>query len=156
MAAPRLREGTMFTQSFGKFVCDGDKITCLVDRFTATATVYRDESGDTPEQRDEGFWPSRDPNAAGYVLPKNFKAEMARAKRVLAAWEADQWFYCGVAVTVECEGITLLGQYDCALWGIECNYPDSDNAYLGEVANELLGEAIEQAKAKIAKLCKGV
>ena len=28
-------------------------------------------------------------------------------------------------------------------WGIEANYPDSDNAYLTDVANELLPEALD-------------
>jgi hypothetical protein len=154
VAAADNREGNiMFTQSFDRFVCEGDKITCTVGRFTATATIYRDDCGDMPDQRDDGFWPSRDPKAAGYVLPENFEAEHAKAERIMAAWKNDEWFYCGVAVTVVCEGVSLIARYDSALWGVECNYPDSDNAYLGEVANELLGEAIEQAKAKLAKLC---
>jgi len=32
-------------------------------------------------------------------------------------------------------------------------YPDSDNAYLTEVANELLPEAIAEAKAERARQC---
>ncbi len=143
-----------FTKQFDRYVCEGDSITCEVGKFTATARIYRDDSGDSPDQRDDGFWPSRDPESAGYVDPDKFDDEYAKAEKVMAAWKNDQWFYCGVAVTVECEGVQLTRQYDSALWGIECNYPDSDNAYLGEVANELLGEAIESAKAKLAALCK--
>jgi hypothetical protein len=45
------------------------------------------------------------------------------------------------------------------LWGIEANYPDSDNSYLTEVANEMLpqavakiGELIEDLKNSISEL----
>jgi hypothetical protein len=50
--------------------------------------------------------------------------------------------------------VQLTQEYQTALWGVECNYPDSDNSYLMEVANDLLPEALEQAKAAIEKLCR--
>jgi hypothetical protein len=143
----------MFTTPFGLFVCVDDTITCDVDGFTATATVYRDESGDMPDKRDDGFWPSRDPKAAGYVLPENFEAEQAKAERVMEAWKNDEWFFCGVAVTVAKNDVPLTKRYDSALWGIDCNYPGSDNAYLLEVANELLSEALDVARETLRKLC---
>lgn len=145
-----------FTTKFGPFVTPGDSITCQVGRFTATATIHHDDNPDSPDQRNEGFWPSHDPHAAGYVRPENFEAEQAKATRIMDAWKRDEWHYSGVAVTIECEGVQLLGPYDCALWGIERNYPDSDNSYLSEVANELLPEAVAMAESKLAKLCKGV
>lgn len=143
-----------FTTGFGLFVMEGDSITCDVGRFKATARVYRDDSNDKPDERDDGFWPSRNKDAAGYVNPAKFDEEQAKAERVMAAWKNDEWFYCGVVVTVECEGVQLTGQYGNALWGVECNYPDGNNDYLRTVANELLDEAIEAAKAKLAALCK--
>jgi hypothetical protein len=143
----------MFTKGFGRFACVGDKITCDVDGFVATATIYRDDNNDMPDQRGDGFWPSRDPNAAGYVLPENFDKEQALAERVMAAWKNDDWFYCGLAVTIRKDGVRLTQRYDYALWGVECNYPDSANEYLLEVANDLLPDAIEGAKAVLAKLC---
>jgi hypothetical protein len=73
---------------------------------------------------------------------------------VLKAWCDDEWWYCGIAVTVECEGVELTDTYDHALWSIECNYPNSKNKYLAEVANELLDDAIDAAKAKLAELAK--
>lgn len=143
----------MFTKSFDKYVCEGDYIECTVGDFECRATVYRDECSNKPDERDDGFWPSKDKKAAGYVLPKNYEAEMVKAKRVMAAWEADEWFYCGIAITVTKCGVHPNGKYGVALWGVEANYPDSDNAYLLEVANELLGEAIELAKDKLDELC---
>ena len=143
----------MFNQKFQGFVCEGDKITCSVDGFDIQATVYRDDCGNTPDERSDGFWPSRDKKSAGYVLPKNYKAEMAKAERVMSAWLNDEWFYCGVAVTVSRHGVPLIGKYTNALWGIECNYPDSDNDYLRCVANDLLDEALNEAKATRSLVC---
>lgn len=72
---------------------------------------------------------------------------------VLRAWCNDEWHYVGVAVTVERNDVQLTGDYDHALWAIECNYPGSDNSYLTEVAGDLAAEALTAAKAKLAELC---
>lgn len=69
--------------------------------------------------------------------------------RALKAWCDDEWFWCGVVVTVSRNGIELATE---SLWGIECNYPDSDNSHLGDVARELATEAIETARDAIAAL----
>jgi hypothetical protein len=66
----------------------------------------------------------------------------------LRAWCADEWFWCGVAVTVSKAGVQLTGQYDNALWGIE----NTAGAYLAEVAEELASEALPAARAKLAEL----
>lgn len=144
----------MFTKGFGKYACENDTIKCHVDGFDCVATIHRDDCNDTPDERDEGFWPSQDPKAAGYVLPENFKAEQAKADKVMRTWKNDEWFYCGVAVTVFRADVQLTSEYGHALWGVECNYPDSDNGYLMDVANELLPDALESAKAKIKELSK--
>jgi len=143
----------MFTKGFDKYAIAGETITCTVDGFDCTATIHHDEATGAPDVNDEGFWPSLDPNAAGYVLPENFSVELAKAVRAMDAWKNDEWFYCGIAVTVSKDGVELLQKCESALWGIECNYPDSDNAYLLEVANEQLDEALTAARAKLAKLC---
>ena len=71
---------------------------------------------------------------------------------VLKAWCDDQWHYVGVAVTVSRKGVTLTHKWNHALWGIEGNYPDSNNEYLTEVANELLDDALDDARKTMAKL----
>ena len=50
------------------------------------------------------------------------------------AWFNNEWFYCGI-ILKHPEGY----QVD-SLWGIEANYPGSDNSYLTEVATEMLNE----------------
>ena len=69
----------------------------------------------------------------------------------LRAWCADEWLYVGVVVTVSREDVELASS---SCWGIDCNYPGSDNSYLTEIANEELPQALNEAKAKIAALCK--
>ena len=70
----------------------------------------------------------------------------------MAAWKNDEWFYCGVILSVAVDGLVLT-DHAVSLWGIEANYPDSDHAYLSEVANELLSEAMDAAKAERARQC---
>ena len=149
----------MFTKQFDTFVCDGDKIMCVVDGFDCVATTVRDDNGDAPDQRDVGFWPNLDKTSAGYIGDRTeaeLAAETAKAQAVMDAWLNGEWDYCGVCVVVSFKGVPLTPRYANALWGVERNYPESDNSYLAQVANELLGEALEQAKAKIAELCEKV
>ena len=149
---------------FDHYVCEGDTVTLDIDGFTLTATLYRDDDHGAPDERDDGFWPSLDPNNAGYIGNKSkstLARHMAFAEQVMQAWRDDEWFYGGVAVTVEREGVQLTGRYDHAVWGLECNYPERNkrrrpNDYLAEVASEFIEEALDAARAKIAALCEGV
>jgi hypothetical protein len=146
---------SMFTKGFNKYACDGDSITCTVEGFDCTATIYHDDCGDRPDERDDGFWPSLDPKSAGYIGEKSkstLARQTAKAKEVMAAWERDEWWYVGVAVTVSKNDIQLTGRFDHACWGVDCNYPGSDNSYLMDIANEELGSALAAAREAIAGL----
>mgnify|MGYP000710594792 FL=1 len=146
-----------FTQKFDSFVCIGDSITCELDGYTITARIAHDDTPDAPDERQDGFWPSLYPDNAGFIGAGNgwrdrFNAAQARAERVMAAWKTDDWYYCGVILSVAIDDLTLT-DHAASLWGIEANYPDSDNAYLAEVANELLPDALAAAKAERARQC---
>ena len=56
-----------FRETFEDFVCEGDSISTEVDGFTVTARIERDDCGDAPDQRQDGFWPSLDPESAGFI-----------------------------------------------------------------------------------------
>jgi len=58
-------------------------------------------------------------------------------------WFNDQWFYCGVVLSVSCIGYS--DDHVISLWGIEANYPNSNSDYLTDVANELLEECFLDA-----------
>ena len=146
-----------FTQRFQTFVCEGDSISCEVAGFEITARIVRDDCGDAPDERQDGFWPSLYKDAPGFIGPgpnhrQRFAEAQARAEAVMAAWRKDEWFYCGIVLSVALEGVTL-EQNAAALSGIEANYPDSDNAYLTEVAQELLPAALDAGRAAARRLC---
>ena len=146
-----------FAQTFDSYVCSGDTITCKAQGFTVSASIAHDDTPDAPDQRQDGFWPSLYKDDAGVIGAGNgwrerFDTAQAKAERVMAAWKNDEWFYCGVVLSVALDGL-ILTDHAASLWGIEANYPDSDNAYLAEVANELLPEALEAAKAERARQC---
>ena len=146
-----------FTQRFQSFACEGDSITCEVAGFEITARIVRDDCPDAPDERQDGFWPSLYKDAPGFIGPgpnyrQRFAEAQARAKAVMAAWRKDEWFYCGIVLSVALEGVTL-NAHDASLWGVEANYPDSDNAYLTQVAQELLPEALDAGRAAARRLC---
>lgn len=149
---------------FDRYVCEGDTVTLEIDGFILSATIHRDDDTGSPDTAQDGFWPSLDPNDPGYIGPKSkstLARHTARAAEVLQAWRNDEWFWCGVAVTVSRNGIQLTGDFDHALWGIDCNYPERNkrhrpNEYLSQVASDYIGQALNDAKAKIAQLAESV
>ena len=145
----------MFTRYFDDEAIPGQYIETVVKGFTCRATIYRDEDSGPPDSFDEGFWPSTDPDNPGYVPPESYEAQRKAAQRAMRAWERDEWFYVGVAVTVYRCDIQLTKKYAHALWGIECNYPlqaPRKNAYLTQAANDLLEDAIEDAESVLQAL----
>jgi len=66
----------------------------------------------------------------------------------MKAWCEDDWSYIGLVINASREGVQLTGEYEIALWGIESDAGD----YLEEVANDLAGQAISAAKAKLTQL----
>ena len=71
----------------------------------------------------------------------------------LRAWCADEWFYCGVVLSVSRAGI-MLDEHAASLWGIEANHPGSDNTYLTGVAEELAEEARGAGREAMSRLCR--
>jgi hypothetical protein len=146
-----------FTERFGSFVCAGDTITCEVDGFTVMAAIVLDDCPDAPDKRQEGFWPSLYINDPGFIGPgPNHRERLAKAKTaadaIMEAWRKGDWFYCGIVLSVSLEGIEL-ARRAASLWGVEANYPGSDNAYLTEVADGLLSEALNTACEAAERLC---
>jgi hypothetical protein len=72
------------------------------------------------------------------------------------AWERDEWRYVGVVLSVSV-GDTEIEPHAVSLWGIECNFPGSDkNAHLTACANDLLDEALTEAREKVEQLLKAL
>lgn len=145
-----------FPTPFDSFVCDGDTISCETGHFEVTARIVYDDSADKPDENSDGFWPSLNPEDAGFIgqganMRARFDAQQAKAEAIMTAWTNEEWFYCGIVLSVSVQGITL-EDHAASLWGIEANYPNSDNAYLTDVANELLPEALDMARKTLDRL----
>ena len=146
-----------FTEHFDTLVCEGDTIACEVAGFEIIARIVRDDCPDPPDERQDGFWPSLYKDAPGFIGPgpnhrQRFAEAQAKAEAVMEAWRKDEWFYCGIVLSVALEGVTL-DAHAASLWSIEANYPGSDNAYLTEVARELLPEALHAGRAAARRVC---
>ncbi|WP_439621118.1 hypothetical protein [Hyphomonas sp.] len=146
-----------FTERFDTFVCEGDCIACEQDGFRIVARIVRDDCPDAPDQRHDGFWPSLYKDAPGFIGPgNNFRERFARAQAeseaVMEAWRRDDWFYCGIVLSVSLDGV-ILDEHAISLWGVEANYPGSDNAHLTDAADELLADAIAIGLKAARRLC---
>lgn len=146
----------MFTERFATFVCPGDVITCETEGFTVSARIIPDDCPDAPDQRQDGFWPSLYKDAPKFIGPgNNFRARFAKAQAdaeaIMEGWRRGEWFYCGIVLSVSLDGVEL-APHAASLWGIEANFPGSDNACLTETATALLPEALSAARAGLARL----
>jgi hypothetical protein len=122
-----------FQTSFDSYACFGDTITAEIDGFTVTARISHDEVSHI----DDDDCHSLDQSATG--ADDEMQEQIIAARK---AWFDGQWCYCGLILSVFKNGIEL---NNCAtsLWGIELNYPHSDenkNENLTEIANDLLAE----------------
>ena len=117
----------------------------------------RDDCPDAPDQRQDGFWPSLYKDAPGFIGPgpdhrERFAQAQAEADAIMEAWRRDDWFYCGIVLSVSLDGV-ILDEHAISLWGVEANYPGSDNAHLTEAADELLPDAIVIGLRAAHRLC---
>ena len=147
-----------FVQGFQSYVCPGDTITCVAGPFTVLAQIVPDDCPDAPDQRQDGFWPSPYANATGFIGPgpnhrQRLAEAQAKAEAVMEGWRKRDWFYCGIVLSVSLEGVQL-ACHAASLWGMEANYPETDNSYLTEVANELLPEAIVVSRETLSRLAR--
>jgi hypothetical protein len=129
-----LKAGIM-QQSFARYACVGDSIWWQRAGFHLQARIEYDMDS-RPE--DQGH----DPEDQAY-------GEEGLA--ICEAWQNDEWFYCGIVVTAFYQGIRV-ADHAASLWGIECNFPGSDNSYINEVAAELEGEALMAAREALQDL----
>ena len=115
---------------FPTYVCVGDSVNVTIDDVTYTARIVFDDQ----HKIDDDDTHNTDQRVTGCNVVQQKKLLAARA-----AWFNNEWFYCGVELYRECDACGSPELIN-SLWGIECNYPGSDNSYLSEVANDLFSE----------------
>lgn len=138
-----------FESVFDDYVMVGDRIYAEIDGFSIAARIEYDQ--DLRIDDDDSH------NADQSVTGCN-EEQQAKLLKARDAWVKDEWFYCGVILSV-CKNGVSLDKHAASLWGIEANYPkdcsstDRPNGYLMEVANELLDEALNRGKELLQTLC---
>lgn len=111
--------------------------------------IEPDAINDAPDERDDGFWPSRDENDAGYVGPcseEEFAEHQRKANDRMQAWRDGTWAYVGVVAEARCmivrngHGI-LFNIASPGLWGIESD--------AGDCLDEVFQEQVDEVKGMI-------
>jgi len=119
----------MTREQFPQFnicACAGDSITWKAEGFDLTATLEQDHD----------------------TKPTDYECyDEADIQR----WRNDDWLYVGVVVSVSLNGVEL-SDHAASLWGVDCNFNDTSNAYLSEVAQELEAEALNTARTEAARI----
>jgi hypothetical protein len=104
-----------------------------------TPVHLTDDRQDLPDENDEGFWPSLDRKAAGWIgdnPERSFAEQQEAAEERMAAFKRGDWGYIGVraraalAIPIGQGCRRLMTVESAGLWGIES---DSDAEYLASV-----------------------
>lgn len=115
--------------NFSRYVCPGDSVQWCVDGFDITAKIEFDAD----------------------TKPTGFDCY---SKNQITAWKNDEWFFCGVVLSVSRNGVEL-SDHAASLWGVDCNFPSrrkNPNSYLSEVCGELQSEALEAARKEQTRI----
>jgi hypothetical protein len=117
-----------------------------------------DDSGDRPDENDDGFWPSLEPDACGYIgdaAPDDvdgvahqaeYERQLEAAEARMAAWEADGWHYVGVVararvfIPIGGGSFRVMTLDSGGLWGIESDAGDYLREVFGQERENLLAE----------------
>jgi len=134
--------GPAFKAGFDRYACAGDTITGTLNSYDLTARIEHDQDSSI----DDDDTHNTDQAVTG--CDDDQQEELIAARDAYARGE---WIYCGIVISVSRNGV-LIDDHAASLWGIECNYPGSDNGYILEVANDLAGEAVEQAEKERARI----
>ena len=128
-----------FKNKFDKYACIGDSITIDLGAVQIKARIEQD----IDHNIDDDDCHNVDQSVTGCNEEQQHKLIKARE-----AWYNNQWEYVGIVLSVWADDICI-DSHVSSLWGIECNYPNSDNSYLSEVANDLLSESWEDIKKTV-------
>jgi len=135
------------TPEFAK--CDTKKPDGFYVQFERV--ILDDHCCDKPDERDCGFWPSRDPKSAGYVgecTDEEFREHFDKARERMEAFESGDWNYVGVRARAKCLVVrdnvgTYVNLDSPGVWGIESDAGD----YLDEVYREEIEEVKHMIEA---------
>lgn len=132
-----------FKDKFKDYVCEGDTISVKIGGVVYTARIENDDCYSI----DDDDCHNEDQSVTGCD-----DEQFAKLLEARKAYFRGEWFYCGIIISATLEGSPIF-EYDLdSLWGIEVNYPGSNNDYLTEVANDMLPLAIKICETELAKV----
>lgn len=119
-----------------------------------------DESADRPDQMQDGFWPSLDPLAAGFIgddptdvdgtkQASRFLEQQKAAEFRMAAFDAGDWNYMGVRaraiihIPLGGQSFRVLRIESAGLWGIESDCGDD---YVSSIFDEQRDSLLAELK----------
>lgn len=116
-------------------------------KITFKLLTPRDDSSDKPDERDEGFWPSKDEREMGYCPPDQYEASMKAAKERMEAWKNDEWHFVGVQAEATIQLMSEAGNVgttytlqSAGCWGIESDCLDYIQDVFKEECDGLLAD----------------
>lgn len=116
----------------------------------------RDYDGTPPDERQDGFWPSLDPDAPGYIgsdSKADYQKQLRTARGIMSSWKADSWWYVGVVaravvyIPVGGNSFRLMTIESAGLWGIESSAKSYIKTVYAEAKAELMAELMTLAGA---------
>lgn len=116
---------------------------------TISRVLLDDDRGDMPDEHVEGFWPSHDPEAAGFVEPANFDDEQAKAEQRMRDFNDGEWRFVGViaraTIKIPYGADFIVSTLDSpGLWGVES---DSGDDYLNEAFGDERATLLEMLES---------
>lgn len=129
---------------------DGERPQKLHIRWTMETP--RDDTASAPDEMDDGFWPSLDPEAAGWIgdnPEKPFEVQQAEAESRMVAWRDDKWEYVGVVARADIllpiggGSFRMMSFRSVGLWGIESDAGDYLRQMFEEEKDALRSELID-------------
>lgn len=119
-----------------------------------TMETPRDNHASAPDKMQDGYWPSLDPEDAGFIgegkTAADLKRETQKARLRYNRWLGDAWQYVGVVaravvfIPAGGQSFRVLELRSAGLWGIE-----SDS---GPYLREVYEEQREELRAELATL----
>jgi hypothetical protein len=146
---------TIFARNFDAFACMGDSITTQAEQGLYFVATLQPDADSDPHEFDAPGWVFDTAGDAEHSAA--VAVTVAENRRILDAWDRDEWHYCGIVITAWVT--TPLADFRLgdvgSLWGLELNFPNGEsnpNAHLREQANEMLEEAHTRALELLAAI----
>lgn len=126
-----------------------------------TMETPRDDSASAPDQMQDGYWPSLDPNDCGFIgegkTAADLKRETQKARLRYNRWLGDAWRYVGVVaravvfIPAGGQSFRVLELRSAGLWGIESDA----GSYLRDVYAEQKAELMAELQTLASALASG-